>query len=392
MKIVHVISGLRVGGAEALLLNLVCESRAAGIEHVVISLSDMDTMAERFRAAGAEVRLLGMRPGAPNPLLLIRLTKWVVDARPDIVQTWMYHADIFGGAAALLARLVFRLNGPRHRLALVWGVHRTEVPTAKVGVLLKALARLCAMASNRMPDSVICCANAAFKTHADYGYDRSKMRVIQNGFDIHKFVPDATARAALLGSLGLPSHATLIGIVGRSNPAKDYDNFLRAAALLRERVADCHFVMVGKDVDANNEPLGRTIDELGLTGACRLLGPRNDLHAIMPAFDILCLSSRTEGLPTVVGEAMACGVPCVVTDVGDTGQLVGDTGLVVPPRNPVELSNALEKMATLSIEQRKSLGKRARERIVDSFSIGICWQNYRDMYAALLRAKGVTKA
>jgi glycosyltransferase involved in cell wall biosynthesis len=166
-----------------------------------------------------------------------------------------------GGVAALLARLVFRLRGPRHRLALVWGVHRTEVPTAKVGVLLKSLARLCALASNRMPDSVICCANAAFRTHADYGYERSKMRVIHNGFDVHTFVPDATARAALLGSLGLPSQATLIGIVGRANPAKDYDNFLRAAALLRPRVADCHFVMVGRDVDANNEQLGRTIDE-----------------------------------------------------------------------------------------------------------------------------------
>ena len=111
----------------------------------------------------------------------------------------------------------------------------------------------------------------------------------------------------------------------------------------------------------------------------------------MPAFDILCLSSRTEGLPTVVGEAMACGVPCVVTDVGDTGQLVGDTGLVVPPRDPVRLSKALEEMATLSLDQRKTLGKRARERIVESFSIAVCWQKYRDMYATLLRAKRVTR-
>jgi glycosyltransferase involved in cell wall biosynthesis len=111
----------------------------------------------------------------------------------------------------------------------------------------------------------------------------------------------------------------------------------------------------------------------------------------MPAFDILCLSSRTEGLPTVVGEAMACGVPCVVTDVGDTGQLVGDTGLVVPPRDPVKLAHALEEMATLGLEQRKKLGTLARERIVESFSISVCWQQYREMYATLLREKGVTR-
>lgn len=391
MKIVHIISGLGLGGAETLLLNLVSESRSTGGTHVIISLSSLDIMAERLRAAGAEVRLLGMRPGIPNPLLLIRLARWIVKANPDVVQTWMYHADIFGGVAALLARLMFRLRGQRHRFVLVWGIHRTEVPTAKVGRVLNALARIGAMTSNQLPDSVICCANASYKTHAEYGYDRSRMRVIHNGFDVRKFMPDATARTTLLNSLGLPPRSILIGIVGRSNPAKDYDNFLRAAALLHQRVPECHFVMVGKDVDANNKALARMMSELGLTSVCHLLGARNDLHRIMPAFDMLCLSSRTEGLPTVVGEAMACSVPCVVTDVGDTGQLVGDTGLVVPPRDPVSLSDALEEMATLSLEQREKLGKLARERIVECFSITVCWQKYRDMYATLLRAKGVTR-
>lgn len=391
MKIVHIISGLGVGGAETLLLNLVSESRTAGETHVVISLSAIDKMADRLRAAGAEVRFLGMRSGVPNPLLLIRLARWIVEARPDVVQTWMYHADIFGGVAVLLARLMFRLSRQRHRFVLVWGIHRTEVPTRKVGRVLNTLARMGAATSNRLPDSVICCANASFRTHVEYGYERTKMRVIHNGFDVRKFVPDATARTALLNELGLPPASILIGIVGRSNPAKDYDNFLRAAAMLHQRVPECHFVMVGKDVDANNKALARTMNELGLGGVCHLLGARNDLHRIMPAFDMLCLSSRTEGLPTVVGEAMACSVPCVVTDVGDTGQLVGDTGLVVPPRDPVSLSDALEQMATLSLEQRKTLGRLARERIVESFSITVCWQQYRDMYTTLLRAKGVTR-
>jgi glycosyltransferase involved in cell wall biosynthesis len=390
MKIVHVISGLRVGGAETALLNLVSESREAGVRHLVISLSSADAMAERLRAAGAEVRLLGMRPGIPNPLHLVRLTQWIVAARPDIVQTWMYHADLLGGGAALLARLALRINGSGHRLALVWGIRRTEVPTVKVGVLLKLLARVCAMTSNWMPDQIICCAEAAFRTHADYGYARARMRVIHNGFDIQKFVPDATARASFLGELGLPARSILIGIVGRANPAKDYDNFLRAAALLHQRVADCHFVMIGREVDDRNEPLARSMGELGLRGACHLLGSRNNLHEIMPAFDILCLSSRTEGLPTVVGEAMACGVPCVVTDVGDTGQLVGDTGRIVPPCDSVRLAGALQEMAMLSRDQRRDLGKVARERIVQSFSIAACWQKYRDMYTMLLRAKGVT--
>jgi glycosyltransferase involved in cell wall biosynthesis len=391
MKIVHIISGLGVGGAETLLLNLVLESRTAGDTHLVISLSPLDVMAERLRGAGAEVKFLGMRQGAPNPLLLVKLARWIVDARPDVVQTWMYHGDIFGGVAALLARLMFRVRGNRHKFALVWGIHRTEVPTPKVGRFLHSLARIGALTSNQMPDSVICCANASYKSHVAYGYDPARMRVIHNGFDVRKFVPDAGARAALLDALDLPSQSILIGIVGRANPAKDYGNFLRAAALLRQRVSDCHFVMIGKDVDASNTTLARRMSELGLMGVCHMLGARDDLHRLMPAFDILCLSSRTEGLPTVVGEAMACGVPCVVTDVGDTGQLVGETGLVVPPRDPVRLAHALEEMATLGLEQRKKLGTLARERIVESFSISVCWQKYREMYATLLRAKGVTR-
>lgn len=391
MKIVHIISGLGVGGAEVLLLNLVLESRSTGNSHVIISLSGLDTIADRFRAAGAEVEFLGMRSGIPDPRLLLRLAKWIADAKPDIVQTWMYHADIFGGIAAWLARLAFRIRGARQKFALVWGVHRTEVPSAKLGGVIRLLARVGAVASNWAPDVIVCCANAAFKSHADHGYERSKMRVIHNGFDVHRFVPDLAAKTALLNSLDLPSQSILIGIVGRYNPAKDYDNFLQAAAQLRERVPACRFVMVGKDVDAHNTALARSVAELGLADVCHLMGPRSNLHEIMPAFDILCLSSRTEGLPTVVGEAMACGVPCVVTDVGDTGELVGDTGFVVPARDPARLAAALEEMASLSQEQRKTLGTLARKRIVESFSIAICWQKYREMYAALLGSKSAAR-
>jgi glycosyltransferase involved in cell wall biosynthesis len=318
----------------------------------------------------------------PNPLLIFRLARWIADAEPDAVQTWMYHADIFGGAAARLARLILRLRrGRQSRFPLVWGVHRSEIP-ANLGARLKFLARTGAITSAFLPDSIVCCADAAFNAHAAHGYARDRMRVIHNGFDITRFAPNPVARDELNQMLGLKPDAIVVGIVGRYNPAKDYDNFVNAAALVHERVPQCAFVMIGKDIDAKNETLVRHIAEKGLSGACHLLGPRDNPHTLMPAFDMLCLSSRTEGLPTVVGEAMACGVPCVVTDVGDTAQLVGDTGFVVPPRDAARLADALTKMAQLDAPQRRALGERARARIVDSFSIAVCWDKYRQLYAS----------
>ena len=377
---------------KSLLLNLVLESRSTGNSHVIISLSGLDTMADRFRAAGAEVEFLGMRSGIPDPLLLLRLAKWIVDARPDIVQTWMYHADIFGGIAAWLARLVFRIRGAHQQFALVWGVHRTEVPSAKLGGVIRLLARVGAVASNWAPDVIVCCANAAFKSHADHGYERSKMRVIHNGFDVHRFVPDLAAKTALLNSLDLPSQSILIGIVGRYNPAKDYDNFLQAAARLRERVPACRFVMVGKDVDARQ--YGARPQRRGTRSRGRVSsdGPaqqpsRNHAgvrHAVpLVAHGRACRRSSAKRWRA----AFRAWSPMSAIRASSWAIPASSCRREIRSR----LAAALEEMASLSQEQRKTLGTLARKRIVESFSIAICWQKYREMYAALLGSNSAAR-
>lgn len=380
MKIVHIISGLGVGGAETTLLSLVRHTQNTDVIHTVICLSALAPLASDFIDAGAKVRILGMHHSRPNPGAFVRLTKWILEEEPSAVQTWMYHADLIGGIATKIANVIKRIRRTHPLPKLVWGIHRSEVPT-RHSAITRYTARLCSILSRYIPDQIVCCAEAARLSHIQFGYDSEKMTVIHNGFDTAKFSPNPEMRLAMLTACHLPNDSLLIGIVGRFNPAKDYDNFLRAAAIAATRLPHARFLMVGKDVDNSNHTLCERIEELGLTDKVTLLGPRRDVVQLMPAFDFLCLSSRTEGFPTVVGEAMASGTPCVATNVGDTALLVGETGIIVPPADSTALGLALEKMGLATYEKRAEYSMHARRRIIENFSIKSCWDRYFRIYS-----------
>jgi glycosyltransferase involved in cell wall biosynthesis len=178
----------------------------------------------------------------------------------------------------------------------------------------------------RVPDTIVCCAEAAMRTHIGGGYCMQRMRVIYNGFDVDLFKLRKRDDVPLRKLLSLDMHAPIVGIVGRYDPAKDYGNFVAAIAKVSQHLPGCHFVMIGKGLDDDNIELRSLIDDAGVSRICHLVGRCSELHILIPGFDLFCLSSRSEGSPTVVGEAMACGVPCVATDVGDTRFLVGETG------------------------------------------------------------------
>jgi glycosyltransferase involved in cell wall biosynthesis len=385
MRIVHIISGLSIGGAEMMLYRLIQSSKGDGVTHTVISMSATDMIGDKIRALGVDVRILDMSRGVPNPLLLTRLVRWLVELRPDVVQTWMYHADLFGGIAALVARKVISLRDrAAPRLMLAWGVHQTEYPTIGNYKKLGTVAKSCALLSRHVPDAIICCANAAKTTHAKGGYSEDRMEVIFNGFDLELFRPRVEGEDVLRAQLGIRAEAPIIGIVGRVDPAKDYENFVAAIGKTARQYPDCHYVMIGKGLDESNVRMRTLIEQAGVKGTYHLLGARHDLHLLIPSFDIFCLSSRSEGLPTVVGEAMAAGVPCVATDVGDTAALVGDTGQLVPRENADALAAGLIHLLGLPRENRQYLGQKARERIQAGFSIGMSWQRYKRVYRSFI--------
>ncbi len=237
------------------------------------------------------------------------------------------------------------------------------------------------MLSRRLPVRIVCCGEAAKQGHARLGYDINKMQVIPNGFDMELFMPDPQARRSVRYELGLPPETVLLGMVGRFHPDKDHLSFIQAAKRLHARQQEVHFVLCGHDVTWQNPQLRDWIETAGLQGHCHLLSRRDDVPRLTAAFDIATLSSSGEGFPNVVGEAMACAVPCVVTDVGDAAFMVGETGSIVPPHHPQALADAWAKMVELGDEQRRAHGHVARMRVQQLFSLPSIVTRYEQLYA-----------
>jgi len=359
-RILHLATGLGMGGAEMSLANLLAHTDRSEFEPHVLSLGDDRPVGERIRSLDVPVESLGMRPGRITPGDFARLVKVLRRLRPDLVQTWMYHADLLGALAARLAG-----NPP-----VVWGIHLTvhDIRGLKRGT--QAVIRLNARLSRWLPAAIVCCAESARATHAAIGYDPAKMTVIPNGFDLGRFRPDPAARTALRAELGLPPDCPLVGMGARYHPQKDHANFVRAAASLRESMPGVHFVLWGQGVDPQNAALTGEIVAAGLDDAFHLLGLRQDAPLLAAALDVATLSSAWgEAFPLVVGEAMACGVPCAVTQVGDAAEMVADTGRSVPPRDPSALAAAWRELLALPAAERLALGEQARGRVESLYDI-----------------------
>jgi glycosyltransferase involved in cell wall biosynthesis len=217
--------------------------------------------------------------------------------------------------------------------------------------------------------------------------------VIPNGIDADVFAPSFEARASVRSELGLPAEALVIGMVGRYHRMKDHANFLRAAVSVSETHPEAHFILAGRGVDGDNRELRGLIDELGLSRRTHLLGQRHDVPRLTAALDVFTLSSRYgESFPNVIGEAMACAVPCVVTDLGDAAWIVGDTGRVVPPGDSDALARAWAEMIALGAEGRATLGRAALSRVGELFPVKSVVRRYEALYEAVLAGRAYEPA
>jgi len=377
IRVLHIISGLGSGGAEWMLYRLLRASDdGRNLQHVV-SLTDTEPMGCRIRDLGVRVDALRLSPEHPNPLGLFRLASHIRRFRPDVIQTWMYHADLAGGVAAKFAG----------RVPVVWGIHHTTFSSSDAKPRTLRVVKLCALLSKRLPNRIVCCSEATMRSHIDLGYDRSRMQVIPNGFDLELFKPDTSARHSVRRELGLPDNVLLIGMVARYHPQKDHRNFIVAASLIADVLPTSHFVLCGSGVEPDNKPLMDLIASSGIGNRTHLLGARNDTPRLYAALDIyVSPASHGEAFPLVVGEAMACGVPCVVTDVGDSSIIVDDTGVVVPPRNPSALAGGWRQLLTMDAKERRKLGERARRRIQDNYEIHEVERRFSEVYGELSHA------
>lgn len=369
-KILFVITGLKTGGAEIMLLKVLSKMDQECFSPEVVSLTDIGTVGPKIQALGIPVHSIGMRSGRPYPLSIWRFIRLVRRLQPDLLQGWMYHGNL---AAQFVKPILSK------RAHIIWSIHHSVYSLANEKWATAWVIRLCARMSI-FPSRILYVAQSSATQHEHLGFSSKKCSVIPNGFNVDLFIPSEEARNQIRKELGLAPSVKTIGLIARYHSMKDHKNFLEAAAILLKSNPDAHFILAGKNIDRNNKSLMSSVQSLGLEGKIHFLGFRQDSHTLNAAFDIAANSSFSESFSSAIGEAMSCAVPCVVTDVGDSSLLVGETGIVVPPRSPEALARGWEKLLNIGNEGRKDLGRQARERIISNFSLDRIVSQYESLY------------
>ncbi|ABA58932.1 glycosyltransferase [Nitrosococcus oceani] len=373
INVVHVITGLNVGGAERTLLRLLANRTASRFNPSVISLLDKGVIGPQIQSLGVPVYPLGMKRGIPGPRVLIDLRRLLKKLDPDVIQGWMYHGNL---AATVAASSLGR------RVPVLWNIRQSLYGLAKERWLTRQVIYGSAWLS-RSPKIILYNSKTSASQHEAMGFKPQKTRIIPNGFDCNEYYPDKRMREQVRKELEIPLNTLLIGLIARYHPMKDHSNFLRAAAELMKaeegmRIA---FLLAGRGIDLPNGPLIELIGRLGLGSKVYLLGERQDISRLMMALDIATVASAWgEGFPNVLGEAMACSIPCVATDVGDSAYLIADTGKIVPPKNPQALAAAWQALIGVGVKGRKGLGEKARRRIAEHFNLSEIVHQYEQLY------------
>ena len=368
IRIVHVISDLEAGGAEVMLTKLLGGMDRTKFSNCVVSLTDCGQLGKQIEATGIAVHTLDMKRGRPNINAIAQLIRLLRTFEPAIVQSWLYHAD-------LLSALTVKFCGSP---ALLWNVRCSVMDLKQYPPLTRLVQQLLAWWS-AVPEAVIVNSEAGKRQHNKLGYHPRRWVVIPNGFDIQRFRPDERLRISCRKELQICDDAVVVALIARVDPMKDHDTFFKAAQEVAKARRNVLFLLVGKDTEKLNE----VIAAKGLTGKVAILGYRSDIECLIPGMDIVCLSSIGEGFPNVLGEAMACGVPCVSTDVGDARTIIGDTGLVVPVRAPAALAHAIIDLIDRGVASRARLGHAARKRIETTYSLPQVIERYTRLYRDL---------
>ncbi|RLB39431.1 MAG: group 1 glycosyl transferase [Deltaproteobacteria bacterium] len=356
-----------------MLLRLLRATKEGPFESTVAVLADKGPVVREMEDLGVAVYSLGIPRGRISPIGAVRFLALVRRLRPALIQTWLYHADLVG---VLLAR-------PLGVRRVLWNLRSSYPDDAHLSGLTALVRRLCARLSP-LPHAVVANSWAGMQSHRALGYRPRRWVVIPNGVDTERFRPDPGARGRLMEALGVKEgEVVLVGYVARFIPVKDHATFLEAASRVLRVREDIHFVLAGRGITWSNAFFARTIAP-EFRARFHLLGETRHIEDVTPGLDIACSASLQEGFPNTVCEAMACGVPCVVTDVGDSCRIVGETGFVVPPASPEAMASAILRMAHMPRQERAALGERARRRAMERFEMSKVAKMYTRLYHEVL--------
>jgi glycosyltransferase involved in cell wall biosynthesis len=377
IKIAFVVTGLEVGGAETMLVKLLSSMDRAKFDPVVIALKSDGALAKQIRLLDVPLHELGMSGPAGIPSAVTKLKGLGTTLKPNIVQGWMYHGNL---AASIMHKSI------RDSSALLWSI-RVAADGAHAKPLTKAVIRVGARFSKSVSLIIYNSVQAA-NQHAAMGYSDKARAVVPNGFDTDLFAPSDKYRIEARNAFGIPHNVPVVGIVGRYHPMKNHAGFVEAAEKVAAIYPKCHFLFLGGGMDTSNVEITKRIGRAGIADRCVLGGRHQDLHRLYPAMDVHALSSFSEGFPNVLGEAMSCGIPCVATDVGDSGFVVGDTGIMVPKGDMDALANGIVKLLGEHEQDRAVRTESCRQRVIDLFSLPSVVSQYQALFEQAVGHEG----
>jgi glycosyltransferase involved in cell wall biosynthesis len=361
ITVLHIITGLGAGGAEAMLARLVLANPDSGlVRNVVISLLDDGVYATKLRDAGIDVYSLGLDRFSRLPARFLRLVLLVRRIRPDVVMTWLYHADLLGTLAAIASGL----GAGR----VIWNLRCSNIDFDNYAYTTHWIVKILAWLSP-LPKAVTANSRTGQRVHEALGYRPRHWAFLPNGVDVDEYRPNERDRIQVRNELGFDASTFAVGMIARLDPQKDHGTFLAAAKMVAARWPHVRFVLVG-----------RNTNELPAFDQVLTLGERRDIPRLLRGLDLVVLSSAYgEGSPNVLTEAMATGVLCITTDVGDSAALVGDSGIVIPPQNSEALAAGIDTLLSEAREARALRGQRARETILREWNIERTTELYHEL-------------
>lgn len=379
IHVVHIITSLAADGTGSMLYQLLTHTNRRQFFPVVISLETETPLARKIRSHGIPVHCLNMVNSLSSGWHILRLVRLLRELTPDIIQGWMYH----GNLAASIANLALSNHYP-----VLWNIRQSLYGLEHENIPKQWAIRLSAKRSSK-PERILYNSYLSAEQHTNFGFDESKTHIIANGIDTGNFVPNPFAGHTIRESLSIPPDDFVIGMVAHYHPMKNYTLFLEAANFLGKHQQRVHFVLAGQQVDRSNREFNTFLARHPhLQGRLHLLGQREDIPAILNALDVFTLtSSHGEGFPNTIGEAMACGIPCIATDIGDTPRIIGNTGQTLTAATPSQLAFAWLEWIRAGKTWRQEQGQRAAQRIRRHYDIRDITTQYQELYKEILQER-----
>ena len=371
MKIIHLITGLDAGGAEGVLYRLILSDKKNF--HEVVSLTENGHYEKELVEKKIKVQSLNLKRGTFSLFALMKLINIFRKNKPNLIQTWMYHADLIGGIAG-------KISGNTN---VIWSIRNSNLGR-KTSWKTKLILKLCILFSGILPKLIISCSKNSATLHTSLGYPSKKITVISNGFDLEKIKPSKIEREKVRKSFGIKDEEILIGVIARWDPQKDFKNlFLAVKEFKNKNFSKWKLILAGPNLTPNNNELMDLVEKNGIRDKILLVGFQKNITNLQNAIDLLVLSSAYgEAFPNVIAESMACEIPCIATDVGDSKEIVSNTGWIVPPNNPSKLCEAISKAFNEMKDKNYWLErkKNCRNEILKKYSLSDMTRNYQKVW------------